>query len=433
MTYFILKKLHQASAALPLLLAVLFGVYPLFVPVIGWGMSRKHILSFFFILIATYHLFNLKEVRLKSSLKIAFFFLLSVLFQPITILWSFWALIFLGKRFPRYAILKFLLPSFFVTAVMGVINYIYYKYSDVFKHHFDSKTSEAFNLGDKLLALGHYNYQLFFPFQLSFKYELGDYQMLLGLIPLALILFLTYRIKSLRNHSIEWLSLGFLTLIVILNTPNILSDSYLLIPGFSFLVMASYYLKPHIGFVPLLMVLTGFSYFESKNWVEAIQLTKVSFERRQNCRNALNYARMNYEEFIKAPPEANEYILRYECLKSISGTKYSQASNLNFLGYMFYHEDEIPLDIRIKNLEQFSRTSLIAELTLAGLYIKRADYEQAKKTIKDIITKAKKIEISGKEFHTITAFVVHPFCEKDKWQECLAITSKLSQKTRTMY
>lgn len=100
---------------------------------------------------------------------------------------------------------------------------------------------------------------------------------------------------------------------------------------------------------------------------------------------------------------------------------------------MFYHEDEIPLDIRIKNLEQFSRTSLIAELTLAGLYIKRADYEQAKKTIKDIITKAKKIEISGKEFHTITAFVVHPFCEKDKWQECLAITSKLSQKTRTMY
>lgn len=431
--FLILKKIHQKKSHLPLLLTVIFGVYPLFVPVVGWGMSRKHILSFFFILMATYHLVNRKDLSLKSSLKIAGFFLLSVLSQPITLLWSVWALIYLGKNFPRYAILKFLVPSFAVTAVIGTINYIYYQYSEVFKHHFESKTSEALNIADKLLALGHYTFQLFFPFQLSFKYELGDYQVLIGLIPLAVILFLCYKFKSFRTLSLEWLSLGFLTLIVILNTPNVLSDSYLLVPAFTLLVVCSFYVKAHIVFAPLLLVLSIYSFFESKNWLDSIQLTKVSFERRPNCRNALNYARMNYESFKKGPPEANEYILRYECLKNQGGTDYSNATNVNFLGYMFYHEDQIPLEVRIKNLEQFSRTSLIAELTLAGLYIKINDDERAKKTITEIVEKAKNIEISGKEFHTITAYVVQPYCEKENWQECLAITSKLSKKAKTLY
>jgi FimV-like protein len=100
---------------------------------------------------------------------------------------------------------------------------------------------------------------------------------------------------------------------------------------------------------------------------------------------------------------------------------------------MFFHEDEIPLDIRINTLEQFSRTSLIAEMTLAGLFIKMGDNERARETINEIIIKAKKIEISGKEFHTITAYVVQPYCEKEKWQECLEITSKFSRKMKTIY
>lgn len=431
--FLILRKFHSKASHLPLLLTVLFGVYPLFVPVVGWGMSRKHLLSFFFILLATFNLVNLKDLSLKSGLKIAFFFLMSVLSQPITILWSLWALIFLGKNFPRYAILKFLAPSFAVTAVMGIVNYIYYQYSEIFKHHFESKTSEAFNIPDKLLALGHYTFQLMFPYQLSFKYELGDYQVLIGLLPLVLMPFLCYKIKSFRTLSIEWLSLGFLTLVVILNTPNVLSDSYLLIPAFTFLIVLSFYIKPHLIFAPILLFLSVYSHIESKNWLDPIELTKVSFERRPNCRNALNYSRMNYEAFKKGPPEANEYILRYECLKNQGGTEYTSSTNVNFLGYMFYHEDQIPLEVRIKNLEQFARTSLIAEMTLAGLYIKLGNTESAKKTINDIVTKAKKIEISGKEFHTITAYVVHPFCEKEQWQECLAITSKLNQKTKTMY
>lgn len=431
--YLILKNLHSKNFQLPLLLTVLFGIYPLFVPVVGWGMSRKHILSFFFILMATKNIINLKDLSWKSSLKIAGFFLLSVLSQPITLLWSAWALIYLGKNFPRYAILKFLVPSFAVTAVMGIVNTLYYQYSDVFKHHFESKTSEAFNFADKVLALGHYAFQLFFPYQLSFKYELGDYQVLIGLIPLALILFLCYKIKSFRTLSIEWLSLGFLTLLVILNTPNVLSDSYLLIPGFTLLIVISYYLKPHIAFAPVLLLMGLYSHFESKNWLDPIELTKVSFERRPNCRNALNYSRMSYESFKNGPPEANEYLLRYECLKNQGGTEYSNSTNVNFLGYMFYHEDQIPREVRIKNLEQFSRTSLIAELTLAGLYLKLSETENARKTISKIISKANKIEISGKEFHTITAYVVQPYCEKENWQECLAITSKLSKKSKTLY
>lgn len=431
--FLILKKLHQKNSHLPLLLTVTFGVYPLFVPVVGWGMSRKHLLAFFFILMATYQLIKLKDLSYKSSLKIASLFLLSTLSQPITLLWSVWALIYLGKKFPRNALFKFLAPSFAISALVGTINYIYYQYSELFKQHFESKTSEAFNMADKLLALGHYTFQLIFPYQLSFKYELGDYQVLIGLVPLAVFLFLCYKIKSFRSLSLEWLSLGFLTLIVILNTPNVLSDSYLLVPAFTLLVVCSFYIKAHIVFVPILLVFSIYSFFESKNWLDPIQLTKVSFERRPNCRNALNYSRMNYESFMKGPIEANEYILRYECLKNQGGTEYSNATNVNFLGYMFYHEDQIPLDVRIRNLEQFSRTSLIAELTLAGLYIKLEDDERAKKTINDIVTKAKNIKISGKEFHTITAYVVQPYCEKEKWQECLDITSKLSNKNRTLY
>jgi hypothetical protein len=436
MIYLILKELHQKTkTSWPLVLSVFFGVYPLFVPVVGWGMSRKHLLSFFFILIATFEILRVKDLNLKASLKIATFFLLSVLSQPITILWSVWALIFLGKRFPRFTLFKFLAPSFAVTALITIVNYIYYEYSEVFKHHFESKTSEALNIPDKLLALGHYFFQLFFPYQLSFKYELGDYQVLIGLIPLAIILFLCYKIRSFRALALGWLSLGFLTLVVILNTPNVLSDSYLLVPAFTLLVVVSNYLpnKTLPIFVPIIIALSLYSHIESKNWLNPILLTEVSFDRRPNCRNALNYSRMNYEEFKKGPPAANEYILRHECLKNQAGTQYSSATNINFLGYMFFHEDEIPLDIRINTLEQFSRTSLIAEMTLAGLFIKMGDNERARETINEIIIKAKKIEISGKEFHTITAYVVQPYCEKEKWQECLEITSKFSRKMKTIY
>jgi hypothetical protein len=396
MIYFILKKLHGNSRNLPLHLAVLFGVYPLFAPVVGWGMSRKHLLSFFFILVATHSLLKIKELNLKSSLKLALFFLLSVLSQPITILWSLWALIFCYKNHPRTTLLKFLAPSFLVTAVIGVINYSYYQNSSVFKYHYDSKTAEAFNFPDKVLALGHYTYQLFFPYQLSFKYDLGDYQVLLGLIPFSAILFLCYKVRSFRRLSAEWLSLGFLTLAVVLNTPNILSDSYLLVPAFTLLIVFSYYLKKQHFSIPVIILLGIISFFEGRNWLNPITLTEVSFERRPNCRNALNFARMNYESFKKAPIEAKDYILRYECLKNAGGTNYGNIANVNFMSYMFYHEDEIPLDLRIKRLEQFSRSSLVADMTLAGLYIKLGETERAKKTINEIVHKAKAIEISGK-------------------------------------
>lgn len=433
------KLLKDTSPEILILLIVGFSIYPLYVPVVGWGMSRKHLVSFFFILCSTLGLLSLNELSFKNSLKIAFLYFLSVFAQPITILWPVWSFIHLKKKFHSSRIIPFLIPASLVLISSAALNFWYYEYSELFKFFYTDKTSEAFNLSDKVLAIGHYLFQLVLPYRLAFNYGLGDFQVLIGVGFLAAMIYSYIRNASFREFSNSWLSLGLLTIIVILNTPRTLSDSYLLVPGFCGLVVIAHYISKmdkKIFFstvLPLIGFWIIFSHLESKNWLNQINLAKVSFDRRPSCNNSLNYMLAAYEDFQKGPPDVIEYSLKYGCFKNFPITSHSKKAYVNFLSYMFYHENEIPMELRKEKLKSLAQTSLVAGLSLTGLHLKNGDKESARKTMKALIPKTVNLNLDGKEYHNITANVVHPFCLAENWAECLKITSKLMYKSKKLY
>ena len=428
------------NKSLIFLLLLAFAVYPLFSFTISWGMARKHIVSFFFIIFATYEIVSPKCFTIRRSLKISALYLLSGFAQPIHILWPIWASIYLkfNSKMKWRELLKIVAPLFLAFTFLTIINFLYYKYSPTYNFHYASKTSEIFNLSDKVLALGHYHFQLFFPFLLSFNYELGDYHVLVGLLILVIFTLILYK-RSTKLEVLFWLVPGYLSLVVILNTPHHLFDSYLLLPGFSLLMLISHLLPQKIngtskiGFSLLILLFSLFSHFESKKWLDPVTLTQSSFENRQNCKNALNFLKMTYESHLNVSENLRNYLTKYDCLKDQNSTHYKAISNVVLISYILFHEDALPIQDRINRLKFLSQKSLIAHLSLAALYLKNSKTYEADMVIEDIVKLMKDKKISGKEFHPITAYYVHPYCKKKNWEECLTITSKLSQKPKNPY
>ncbi len=421
------------------LLCLIFSTYPLFVPVIGWGMSRKHILSFFFILISTREVIRLERLDLKSGLIISVGYLLSVLSQPINILWPIWSFLYLKiiKNESLKRTISYLTPCFLTLLILGIVNYLYYEFSPVYVLHFQSKTSEALLSADKILAIGHYFFQMFYPFSLSFQYSLGDFQVLVGLAIFSICILLVY--KSWSTSRALWLLLGALPILVVLNTPHILSDSYLLVPSFALIALIGNILPKTFStkiafFMSIMIVGFGlFSHFESKNWLTPISLTKISFERRPNCRNAINYVRSVYESFAKAPDDAKSFLITNECLKTVDETQYYSLSKVILITSFLFHEDELPIPERVKQLSIFAEKYIVAAMSLAALHIKYQNFVKADETIQKIIRISQTLSISSDNYHSITANMVLPYCQKLEWKECEDIASKYSYRKHTTY
>ena len=426
----------KKDSLITLLLILAFSVYPLFVPVVSWGMSRKHLISFFFILCATFKLLKLEKSDFTNSLKVTLFYLLAIFSQPINLLWPFWAGFYLvrTKKFSFKQAALFLSPALIIFTAGMLFNFFYYKNSSVFKAHFDNKTDHAFELADKLLAFGHYHFQLFIPYLLSFKYSLGDTSVLIGLLFFVALMLVAYKKKEVRKELITWLTMGYFCIFIVLNTPTILSDSYLLVPAAMILIIFSSLIKErqHKVVIPIISVLICFWSFltikDSKNWLTTRDLTKVSFQKRPNCHNALNYVRSIYEDYEVAPKDLKEYLLFNECFKNSANTTYGQQAMINIWNYFYFHEEEVPYEVRLNNLKQMSQKSLISGLTLAAFYLKYKQESLATEVINDFIYKSRNIEISGNEYHNITAKIVHPYCQQKQWKDCIDITTKLSQK-----
>jgi hypothetical protein len=225
--------------------------------------------------------------------------------QPISILlpfWFFYFIIFIRKSklkdIQLFISVIVLLQIFFI-----MTNYYYYTSSSVFLFHYAPKTSDFFALGDKVLALGHYYFQIFFPYLLSFKYSLGDITVIFGLGFLVLFYYLIYKINLLSNFKFFLRLPAAFTFIIFLSTPRHLFDTYLLFPALSVLCLIIYLLPDlksdlfkSIAFCTII-TWCFYSHIQTKDWLSNVSLTKSSFDRRPSCKSALNYSRMSYEAF----------------------------------------------------------------------------------------------------------------------------------------
>ena len=176
------------SQTLALKLTALFALHPVFVGSVGWIAARKHLLSCLFALLATLCLIRFqREGRRKVlfAVSIAFLYSLSVLSQPITLLWPLWAVVHclcIPRESRRNGL--FLLPAACLPILLlgGLANYHYY--STLYPIHTAALkwVDPADNpMGVAFLALGRYFFNLFVPARLALVYYPGSLVNVIGL------------------------------------------------------------------------------------------------------------------------------------------------------------------------------------------------------------------------------------------------------------
>ena len=365
--------------------------------------------------------------------------MLSLLSQPIHILWPVWALLY-SRAFNKASwrtILTLFSPAIVILGSIGLLNFIYYNSSQAFLSRYAAKITDITSLGDKLLAAGHYHFQLFFPYLKAFNYSLGDNTVLYGFFLFLIFAALVYKLFSKNRHACLWLGLGYLSLFMMLSDTNQLYDTYLLLPACSLFILASMILPDKIDrrvlfvFSSLVLIWGLLSYQDSKLWLNPVSLTEASFENRPNCRSAISYLKMSYESFLPGPVKAKKYIEENECFQRIRFTAYTAASFQVISSSIMFHENDFELAKRLEFLQKMGEKNPFIKLTYAALLIREKRFVEADTVITEIIQENPKI--AENQFHAITANVVDPYCKKKKWHECRAITSKVSKKPKLPY
>jgi hypothetical protein len=408
-----------------LLWVVAFLVYPLFSQTLGWGAARKHLLALTFILIATHRWLRQEPgPQWRNTLIITFAYAASVLSQPIGILWPLWAL---GHRWGQSSeagkrALLTLLPAGIVMSGMALVNLAYYSSSEVFLSRYGAKTDELVEIGDKVLALGHYAFQLAFPYLLSFNYTLGHWSTLTGLA-LAVgfgCLLLLSRID--RSWVVSWLGFAALPLLVVMTKSSHLYDTYLLIPavGVLILLLGLRQLLPLGKSVSILLLILSCIWVivtqdESRGWKDEILLTQRSFERRPSCMTAGHYLRISYENGQRPKsPDAKQFIFQNECQKfTLTG-----ADLIGLQTYLLYYETDLPLEKRLENLRILAGNSVLSAMALAALHIREGQLTDARSTIAGILERWGEVKYRP-EHSPIVADVIYPFCAQEQDAGCL--------------
>lgn len=393
---------HIPEESIYLLIAC-FLLYPLFSQTVAWGMARKHLLSFVFILAGT-------ECWLKEKKRCSLFYALSVFSQPITLLWPVWAFIQKPKAW------KLLIPSIAIMIFAVFINYRYYNESEIFRSFYGTKTNELFALPEKILALGHYVFQLFFPYLLSNTYGLGHWASLIGLPLAVLFIFFILKRKVNPRFVLSWGIFFILPLLIVVSQATSIYDTYLLVPGAAFLILLTSTLREKIStavLVSLAIVWGSLTFYESIKWRDEFTLTSRSFSRRPDCRTAFQHARSSYEWGKLPDREALSFLRDYDCSK----LSVSSQHRINLEASILFYEEGPPAE-RITKLRTLSTYGIYPQLALAALFIKNENSEEARQTLSEIQSRWGKMRFRD-EFIPFVSEVILPFCRKDSNENCL--------------
>jgi hypothetical protein len=417
-----------------------FMVYPLFSQTVSWGVARKHILAFFFTILLT-------EIWIKKRLFFTFkevfiiclFYTLSVLSQPIGILWPFWALLQLILFQPSLIkkSLKVLVPLFVIMISVIGVNYFYYELSSVFNTTNHSVTKNVFNFADSLLAFGHYVFQIFFPYLLSFRYTLGHWSTLVGLVLFGIFILVINGAKVNWRWSVSWLAFSFSPILMALINPSAQFDTYLLIPTFGVLVLclSVLELRPgligRIGSVLFLITIvfwTGFTNYETRAWNDEISFMKKAFNRRPSCLSAADYLQISYENEQLGSVDAKKFIYNYSCEKF----NYAGKRLIILHSYMLFYENDLPIEERLERLRKLSQMEFFPHTVLISLLIEKKMFPEAEIELNAF--EGKWLNTTFKpEYIPIVAHTLAPYCRQNNRYICLKIINGFIQKLNPLF
>jgi hypothetical protein len=401
-----------------ILIGAAFLTYPLFSQITSWGMARKHLLSVFFILVSTRSVLESP----RTPYRIIIFYLLSILSHPISLLWPLWAMCFqwLSRdRLPRDWIPLYI-TCFFMLLFFG-ITYAYYDSSVIFKSVFGERTVEVFNIPDKILSLGHYSFQVFFPYLLGFRYFLGHWSSLIGLIFIGIFLCLLLALKTPRKDILHWGIFILLPIGMVIAKSNIFYDTYTLLPSIGVLILIIKALervttpKANLILLLLIVVWTFISYKNTEVWRDEVLLTRRAFENRPTCNSAYEYLKISYES-AKQPEnhQAKEFVLNHDCIPFA----FSPDSILAVKSFMLYHDSKIPKEQKISHLIHYSKMAILPAFILAAEYIGQRSFTEADLQIEQLTNRWGTTSFR-EEYMPIVERVLHPYCQQKSNQKCI--------------
>lgn len=287
-------------------ITALFICHPIIQTYMFWVSSRKHLLSTLFILLATNEI-----LKKKNRLKPLIYYFLSLLSQPINILWPSFKLADCSNYKEIKNKLKNLWLYIFVMLTMGFVNFYYYSIiynqSDEKYLKFQSGFLEGFRTS--LLGLGRSFAQIFFPLKISPIYYLGSVLNIFGLLFLVLFSFFVYKAK-IKNKSL-WTVFIISPLIVIYArmTNVFVSDTYLSIPLIGVLIFFGEFFKNHFkkAYTKIVVIIFClFLFFQSFNyskaWQDDFSLWEYAYSTEKTPQVLLNYGSelLKKEKYIEA-------------------------------------------------------------------------------------------------------------------------------------
>lgn len=411
------KVFPNSDDRLRLVMVLAFAVYPLFSTSVAWTMARKHILSFLFIIMATNAFLTYLSSSRRSSLVLThLFFILSILSQPINLLWAVWAsgITFFSSKRHFKSTLTLLVPM-----LLGiVVNKLYYSQSETFKSVFVLNLG-TFQIGDVILAFGHYIFQVLLPYFMGFYYDLGHWSIWIGIIIFFISVYLYRGLKLSQRHLLEWLSFAILPLSIVLVSPKALSDSYLLTTALGvFLVLYKVVderlPRAQYVMVPVLIFWSIHTNLQTKNWLNSYAFAENNYQARQNCSTATRLGRNSLIEKGKLDPEVRVYILQNQCFDVRS--YHLLLDVISFHTHMLFFEDQGEPDKKLEILKGYERHGDYPKFIRAALLIKLGRFPEANETLEKI----PKFEMEN-SYDPIIATTIGPYCQKTKNDKCLEL------------
>ena len=361
-------------------LILLLAVHPVPLSSVFWISARKHLLSAFFILTATY--LSTKKTDNKHPWSIPVLYTCAVLSHPINVLWPIWftVLILIKKESLRRKELILPIVLILLLTVFAYINYRYYTSTYLISSNGISKllpmALDEF-MGTTILRFSRSFSQIFFPLSIAPIYYIGNWKALLG-IPLLVILpwFLW---KSLNRKQWIWPFFIILPLLVVYsrNTNIFISDTYLLIPFVGIIITTDLILRKYRPSLKKFnVVITTFfcffafkSFHYAKAWESHFKLWEYSYRTEKSPHTLFEYGLNQY-----ASKNFKELRVIAVQLKFWDPHKrYVQG----FFAGSIYHDPYMELEEKLEILNTNYVNTPLFNHFLGSLYMKKDDWNKA--------------------------------------------------------
>jgi hypothetical protein len=406
--------------------ALILTSHPLLSQSVGWGMSRKHLLASVLILWATNLFLDWKDGK-KSWMLFLLAYVLSVLSQPVTLLWPIWALVHLWViKSPLTKESKKIFSFLFMTSILlFLINFTYYKIGNpVHADVYPRINNGGLDIGQVLFNFSFDLGQIFYPFRMAFVYYPNLSNALPGIIFFVLVACLL--LWKRERYSLSWVGFFLFTLPMSLTLPGVY-DQYLILPLLGILMILFHGLKftsriSKAILVTVALLLGGYSHFQVKKWTDETQINARNFKHSRNCQSAMSYAMAGYGQGVKAPTELLEYIRENSCFDL--AVQFPPASRRIFLIIeslmLFYENVAIPYETRVDRLKFLGDRHYFPRLVYTALLATENKTQEVEENCRFILSIVKgPAPIGG----TVIENVLRPFCEINKLAACLEVTN----------